>query len=126
MPRKIIPYQPHLKHLARQLRNNSTKAEIYLWLRLKNKQILGFDFHRQKPLLNYIVDFYCHELNLAIEIDGDVHELKEVSRRDQIRQQEIENYGVSFLRFSNDDICNNIDYVIENLKEWILERGSLS
>lgn len=126
MPRNIIPYQPHLKQLARQLRNNSTKAEIYLWVRLKNKQVLGFDFHRQKPLLNYIVDFYCHELNLVIEIDGDIHELKDVLEKDKTRQQEIEMHDVSFLRFSNDDVCNNLDFVIDEIKKWILENSALS
>jgi very-short-patch-repair endonuclease len=126
MPRQIIHYQPHLKQLARQLRNNCTKAEIYLWLRLKNKQILGFDFHRQKPLLSYIVDFYCHELNLAIEIDGEIHEMKDILEKDKIRQTEIEMHGVSFLRFTNDAICNNLDYVIEQIKKWILERDILA
>jgi len=70
MPRKIIPYQPYLKELARKLRNDSTLGEALLWNELKNKQMYGYDFHRQKPLLNYIADFYCNELNLVIEIDG--------------------------------------------------------
>ncbi|MEX0360394.1 MAG: endonuclease domain-containing protein, partial [Allomuricauda sp.] len=64
--RKIIPYNPKLKELARQLRNNSTKAEIILWQKLKRKQLHGYDFHRQKPIDNYILDFFCHELMLGI------------------------------------------------------------
>ncbi len=80
--RKIIPYNPNLKELARKLRNNSTKAEIILWLKLKGKQMYGYDFHRQKPLDNYIADFFCHELMLAIEVDGYSHELLDVYYKD--------------------------------------------
>jgi very-short-patch-repair endonuclease len=57
MQRKIIPYQPYLKELARKLRNDSTLGEVLLWNEIKNKQFHGYDFHRQKPLLNYIADF---------------------------------------------------------------------
>ena len=70
---KIIPYNPKLKEFARQLRKNSTLSEILLWQKIK-QQALGVQFHRQVPLLEYIVDFYCHELKLAIEIDGKSHE----------------------------------------------------
>jgi very-short-patch-repair endonuclease len=73
MRRAIIPYNPKLKEHARVLRNNSTKSEIYLWKYLKGRQRLGFDFHRQKPIDNYIVDFYCCDLFLAIELDGITH-----------------------------------------------------
>jgi very-short-patch-repair endonuclease len=80
--RKIIPYNPKSKQLARNLRNNSTKSEIILWMRLKGIQMKGYDFHRQKPLDNYIADFFCHELMLAIEIDGYSHLLEEVQEKD--------------------------------------------
>lgn len=69
MKRKIIPYQPYLKELARTLRNASSLGEVLLWKELRSKKMHGFDFHRQKPLLNYIVDFYCYELDLVIEVD---------------------------------------------------------
>ena len=72
--RKIYPYNPKLKELARQLRNDSTLSEILLWNELKGKQVEGYDFQRQKPILNYILDFFCHELELAIEIDGEAFE----------------------------------------------------
>ena len=72
MKNKIITYNPKLKEYARQLRNNSTLSEVLLWQKIKNKA-LGVQFHRQVPLKEYIVDFYCHELMLAIEIDGDSH-----------------------------------------------------
>ncbi|TQO35558.1 very-short-patch-repair endonuclease [Arenibacter algicola] len=80
--RKIIPYNPNLKELARQLRNNSTKAEIILWQKLKGKQMYGYDFHRQKPVDNYIIDFFCHELMLGIEVDGYSHQIIEVFNKD--------------------------------------------
>jgi len=72
--RKIYHYNPKLKERARQLRNNSTLSAILLWNELKNGKMKGKDFHRQKPILNYIVDFFCPELALAIEIDGNRHE----------------------------------------------------
>ena len=71
--RNILPYNPALKDKARELRNNSTKTEILLWTFLKGRQLRGFDFHRQRPIDEYIVDFFCSELMLAIEIDGVSH-----------------------------------------------------
>lgn len=75
MRNKIIPYNPKLKEYARYLRNNSTLSEVLLWQKIKNKSF-GVQFHRQVPLLDYIVDFYCHELMLVIEIDGNSHDFK--------------------------------------------------
>ncbi len=89
MKRKIIPYNPKLKEFARELRNNSTKSEIRLWQHLKRKQLFGYDFHRQKPLLNYIADFYCYELNLVIELDGYSHHFEETVVKDETKQQEL-------------------------------------
>lgn len=77
MKKKIIPYNPKLKGYARELRNSSTFAEIVLWGYLKGKQMRGYDFDRQRPIDNYIVDFYCKDLQLAIEIDGESHYGKE-------------------------------------------------
>lgn len=95
MKSDFLPYNPRLKSVARMLRNNMIFAEIMLWNGLKQRQILGYDFHRQKPIDEYVVDFFCPELMLAIEIDGDSHEGK--LWEDDIRQQEIERYGVYFL-----------------------------
>jgi len=96
MKRKIIPYNPKLKEFARKLRNNSTKSEIRLWQQLKRKQFFGYDFHRQKPLLNYIVDFYCYELNLVIELDGYSHNFEEIVTKDKttrIRKNRFNRYS---------------------------------
>lgn len=115
--RKIIPYNPALKEKARVLRNNSTKSEVLLWQFLKNKRMLGYDFHRQKPLDEYIVDFFCNELMLAIEIDGESHFGKE--EYDEARQKNLEIFGVRFLRFEDTEVINNLDRVLKNIETWI-------
>lgn len=99
MPRKIIPYNPKLKEFARKLRNDSTFGEVLRWNELKGEKF-GFDFHRQKPLLNYIVDFYCSELNLVIEIDGRYHSHEEKFDADSFRDQELAKYDLTTLRFT--------------------------
>ncbi len=117
-PNKIIPYEPHLKLLARELRKNSTLSEVLLWMKIKNK-VLGIEFHRQVPIRRYIVDFYCHELMLAIEIDGNSHIGKELD--DKIRQKELENDGIKFLRFDDLEVKKNINGVLQKLQSWIEE-----
>ncbi|RKE04095.1 endonuclease domain-containing protein [Marinifilum flexuosum] len=116
---KIIPYRKDLKQLARKLRKNSTIAEILLWSELKNKQILGFQFHRQVPILDYIVDFYCHELQLVIEIDGSTHDFIEVGLNDESRQVRLEVEGVIFLRFDDLQVKQNMASVIDEIINWI-------
>jgi very-short-patch-repair endonuclease len=122
MRRKIIPYNPKLKELARRFRNNPTEGERKLWQHLKGKQMLGYDFDRQKPLDQFIVDFFCYDLMLAIEINGDFH-FDEQGRveRDKKRQQRVEKLGIRFLRFSDDDVTLNIDGVLEVIENWIIE-----
>lgn len=119
MRRKIIPYNPKLKELARSLRNKPTKSEVILWGRLKGKQIHGYDFHRQKPLLNYIVDFYCNELNLAIEIDGYSHLLDEVKEKDNLKETELNKEGITVMRFADKEIFTNIENVIRAIESYI-------
>ena len=105
MKNKIIPYNPKLIEYARLLRKNSTLSEVLLWQQIKNKA-LGVQFHRQVPMLDYIVDFYCHELMLAIEIDGDSHLYK--YNYDNKRQGDLEKEGVVFLRFTDIDVKRNM------------------
>ena len=116
----IIPYRQDLRLKARQLRNNSTLSEVLLWQEIKDRKLLGYQFHRQVPMLNYIVDFYCHELKLAIEIDGDSHEYK--VGYDKMRQKELEAYGIHFLRFDDLDVKKNIRYVLDEIMHHIQER----
>lgn len=115
---EIIPYNPDLKELARDLRKNMTHAEVLLWQKVRRKS-LGYQFHRQVPMLEYIIDFYCHELKLAIEVDGGLHDHPEVSVNDLERQKQIESYGVHFLRFDNKEIKRDVDSVFQVIENWI-------
>lgn len=101
------------------MRNNSTLSEVLLWKCIQRKKVKGYTFLRQKPLLNYIVDFYCPQLNLAIEVDGSVHEYAELE--DQKRQMELEQYGVHFIRFFDHDIRKNPDGAVLVIEKWIGE-----
>ena len=116
MRNKIIPYSPELKLLARQLRKNSTLPEVLLWQNIKQRAY-GVQFHRQVPILSYIVDFYCHEIGLAIEIDGSSHD--HIFLKDAKRQEEIEAYGVTFLRFSNEEVKKNMFSVLLVIGETV-------
>ena len=123
MPRKIIPYNSKLKELAKKLRNDSTLGEILLWKELNNKQMYGYDFHRQKPLLNYIVDFYCYELNLVIEIDGQYHNHEEQDQADLLRDKELGNYDLTILRFTEQEVRKDMINVLRVIEHHILEQG---
>ena len=116
-----IYYNPALKQNARELRNNSTLSEVLLWNELKKKKIKGYDFHRQKPVDNYIVDFFCFKLMLAIEIDGISHATKE--EEDEARQKELENPGIRFLRFDDLLVKMDMESVIKTIEKWIDENN---
>ncbi len=100
-------------------------CEAILWKELKGKQIMGFDFDRQRPIDNYIVDFYCKDLMLAIEVDGASHYTEEAVGSDSIRQTKLENIGVRFLRFDDDDVKTNINGVLDIIRKWIGEHPEL-
>jgi len=119
--RKIIPYNPKLKKLARELRNNSTKAEIILWLKLKGKQMYGYDFHRQKPLDNYIADFFCHELMLAIEVDGYSHEVIDVYYKDVKKEKRLNELGITVLHITDTQVLKNMFNVLNTIEYYIFE-----
>jgi len=122
MKQKIIPYNPNLKALAKQLRQNMTLSEVLLWNELSGKKMHGLDFDRQRPINNFIVDFYCKELNLAIEIDGDSHDCK--YEEDLKRQEKLESLGVKFLRFLDIDIKKDMSNVLREIEHWVLEHKS--
>jgi len=109
--------QSKTKSISEKLRKNSTLSEILLWKYLKGKQMKSYDFHRQKPLNNYIVDFFYNELMLAIEIDGDSHAQKQVF--DFNRQRKLESLGIRFLRFYGSDVKNDIEGVLQVIEIWI-------
>ena len=114
-----IYYNQYLKNKSRELRNNSTLAEILLWNELKGRKMLGYQFMRQKPIQKYIVDFYSSKLKLVIEIDGSSHYNKE--EKDKKRQKELEESGLSFLRFDDLAIKFKMEEVISKIKNWIEE-----
>ncbi len=110
-------YNPKLKQLSQELRNNMTDAEKLLWSKLRMKQLKGFMFSRQKPLGEYIADFYCHKAMLVVEVDGGQHFSNNTKKYDWIRDEFIESMGLTVLRFTNIDIFNNIDGVIEVIEQ---------
>lgn len=120
MPNEIIPYNNKLKTLARELRNNSTLSEVLLWKQIKGKSF-GVEFHRQVPMLNYIVDFYCHEIKLVIEIDGSSHDTEKAFKADKKRQKEIEQYGITFLRIDDIDVKRQMNNVLRAVEDKIDE-----
>lgn len=117
--RKIIPYNPKLTEYARQLRNNSTKSEILLWQKLKRKQMYGYDFHRQKPIDNYILDFFCYELMLGIEADGYSHQLIEVQQKDTRKEKRMNQLGITVLRFIDQQIFKDMFNVLLVIEDFI-------
>lgn len=119
MKRKIIPYNPKLKDLAKELRQNMTLSEILLWKKLRNKQMFGYDFDRQRPIDEYIIDFYCKDLQLAIEIDGQSHYTEERYHADIERQKRLESFGVNFLRFDDLVVKKNMQQVLRAIEIWI-------
>ncbi len=121
MPRHrntILPYNRNLRMRARELRNNATRAEIILWQEIKNRA-LGHQFHRQVPIDEFIVDFYCHELMLAIEVDGSSHESPEAQQNDALRQRRLESLGVRFIRFDNGEVMADMSSVLNGLRQRI-------
>ncbi|HKO82668.1 MAG TPA: endonuclease domain-containing protein [Chitinophagaceae bacterium] len=93
-----------------------TKAEACLWKYvLKAGQLKGFQFRRQRPVLNYIADFMCMELKLIIEIDGITHQWEETIKNDEIRQTALESVGFTLLRFRDEEVLNNIQAVFNYL-----------
>jgi very-short-patch-repair endonuclease len=118
MANKIIPYRSDLRARSRYLRNNSTQTEILFWKKIKNRAF-KVQFHRQVPMLDYIVDFYCHEIGLVIEIDGSSHDNKFLY--DAKRQGRLEAEGVRFIRFTDKEIKQDMTSVLVALENKIIE-----
>ena len=112
-------YNQSLKEFSRRLRNNSTLGEILLWKQLRAGKIKGYTFNRQKPLGKYIVDFYCKPLKLVIEVDGGYHFEEEQKIPDKERQQILEDLGLNFLRFHDEEIRKDMDIVIKKIYYYI-------
>ena len=99
----------------RSLRNVAPDAERIVWARLRKNQILGFKFRRQYSVGPYVIDFYCPLLSLAVEIDGDSH--FQHDSNDKPRQDYIETFGIRFLRFTNEEVYNNLEGVLEVIRQ---------
>jgi very-short-patch-repair endonuclease len=112
-----IYYNPKLKAFSRKLRNNSTLAEVLLWNELKARKMLGYQFMRQKPIGEYIVDFYCSELKLVIEVDGESHRFK--LEKDMKRHQWLEKLGLNILRFDDLEVKKDMKQVLRTIENWI-------
>jgi very-short-patch-repair endonuclease len=117
--RKILPCNPKLKEYAKKLRKQGILSEVILWQSLKGGQRFGFDFHRQKPILDYIVDFFSPDLRLAIEIDGVSHGYKD--DQDKERDKRLGQLGIKVLRFTDSSVKNNLGGVLDAIDLWIKE-----
>ena len=114
-------YNNRLRKFARDNRNGGTKAEACLWKYALSKKKLGYTVKRQRPVLNYIADFMCQDLNLIIEVDGSIHDSPEAQEKDRVRQRELESAGFRVVRFTNEEVLKNMDSVRSVLAEVVRE-----
>ena len=122
-PANNYSYNKNLQPIAHKLRGQMTRAEACLWKYvLRARQMKGFQFRRQRPVLRYVADFMCKELMLVIEVDGGIHGDPIIERKDVERQHDLENIGFTVLRFTNDEVLNNIKGVFEAIEYWIEEK----
>jgi very-short-patch-repair endonuclease len=119
-PMSYLPYNKNLKEFSGELRNESTLGEVLLWKKLRAKQ-LGYAFNRQKPLLDYIADFYCKPLNLVIEVDGKSHATIEKGERDARKEEDLKSLGVEILRFTEKEVRYSMNDVIRCIQVKISE-----
>ncbi len=111
----------NLKVLARDLRANMTESESRLWSRLRRKQICGVQFYRQRPIAEYIVDFYAHSVRLVIELDGGQHFEEEHNLKDRLRDRNLKQLGLEVLRFDNRQVLQELDGVVQKIT-FVVER----
>src|SRR3989344_7206613 len=122
---KFIPYDKNLVSRARELRKETTEAEKLFWDKiLKNKKLSNLKFTRQKPIDHFIVDFYCAQLLLAIEIDGEVHKFQKErdKERDNILEQK---FGLKVVRYKNEEILTDLNAVVKDLTRKIKDINTL-
>jgi len=118
--------KPEMFTLALQMRKNPTEAERAMWKILRKFRQSGFPFRRQHPIEFYIADFYCHNLRLVIEVDGEIHTKKEIQRHDEGHSGELERFGIKVLRFTNSQILRDSDLVVEKINATIQELTTIS
>jgi len=120
MKNKIHNYK-HLEKRRKDLRNNSTTAEAFLWKYLQQKKLEGKKFRRQHSITNYIVDFYCPSEKLIIELDGEIHNNIVQQKHDFERTQNLELLGFIEIRFENKLVFKNLNEVLEEIKSHFSE-----
>ncbi|HPP08537.1 MAG TPA: endonuclease domain-containing protein [bacterium] len=112
-----IHYDKKLKKFSRTLRQEMTDAERLFWSKVRMKQLNGYQFYRQRPIGEYVVDFYCPRAKLIIEIDGGQHYEDDGRRKDEMRDKFLSGIGLKILRFSDRDVIENIEGVVEHVLE---------
>ncbi|ALP53227.1 hypothetical protein Tel_08700 [Candidatus Tenderia electrophaga] len=120
----MLRYRANLKGCSRQLRRDMTDAEQLLWSRLRRKQILGVQFYRQRPIGDYIVDFFAPKARLVVEVDGGQHFELENQRHDERRDLYLTGQGLDVMRFDNLQVLNEIDAVAEAIFQVVTKRLS--
>ena len=104
---------------AKNLRRDSTPAEKQLWKMIRGRELKGFKFRRQHPLLYFVADYYCHQALLVIELDGDIHELPDVKQYDKQREEKIKELGITVLRFKNSEVFAEPEFVLNKIEEHL-------
>ena len=118
----MLNYNANLKDKARQLRKNLTDRERALWSRLRNKQIFGIQFYRQKPIGEYIVDFFAPRAKLVVEVDGSQHMVGDRVQKDRIRNSYLASLGLKVLRFNSREVLKESDAVVEAIYRMIKDQ----
>ena len=111
--------QPHHFEFAKQMRCVPTEAENILWSYLSNKQIQGMKFRRQHPIDNFVLDFYCNQIKLSIEVDGEIHYNEKQREYDNERTTILKSHNIFELRFSNKEVKENIAIVLNEIEQTI-------
>jgi len=116
---KMLRYSKSLKEYSRSLRVHMTEVEKLLWEKIRGKQLKGYQFYRQKTIGNYIVDFYCPRAKLVIELDGGQHYSSEGEAKDTVRDGYMKGIGLRVLRFSDKEVFENTQGVLERIWEYL-------
>ena len=122
MREKFYPVPTRVLYAARALRNGMTDAEQTLWFCLRRNQLAGFGFRRQHPIERFVLDFYCCEAKLAVELDGGQHNEDAICSRDLRRTAFLEQHGIIVLRIWNNEVFQNLEGVLQKIYEVLLER----
>ena len=104
---------------AKYLRRKITKAEKNLWYELRRNNLKGYHFRRQHPIAWYIADFFCHKAKLVVELDGEVHDSEEMKEHDRVRDETMENFEITVLRFKNEEVFESLDRVVKEIKKHL-------